>query len=128
MTMKEKCITCGNAFKQVRADQRFCSKACKQKNYRQKKVIQVYKGTEIKLTFSLSDYNGFIEMYGWDREAFPFVLFCFYRRLIPTNLVGSGFYEAIIDVVSDLDSTRMKEKVFIDFKKKFLSGEFEIVV
>ncbi|GAA4447703.1 hypothetical protein GCM10023091_43050 [Ravibacter arvi] len=75
----------------------------------------------------MSEYRGFMEEYGWDRESFPFVLFCFYRRLVPAGLVGNDLYEAVNDIVPNLDSRNMKEKPFIDFKAKFLSNDFEIL-
>lgn len=96
------CTVCNKQFQPGRADQKFCSKACKQKDYRKQTLVKVYKDIEAKPKFSLSEYNSFIEMYGWDREMFPFILFCFYRRLLPTCLNGERLYEGISDLVPDL--------------------------
>lgn len=125
--MKTTCVTCGQSFEKTRSDQQFCSRACKQKSYREKRVETTSQEPIKKMTFRLSEYREFVEEYGWDREFFPFILFCFYRRLLPETLSGTNMIDAVSEMVPDLEKYRMRERAFIEFKHRFLSNEFDIL-
>lgn len=124
----EKCTVCNKQFQPKRANQVFCSKACKQKSFRDKSAVSTV--AQPKQSFSYSEWRSMVEWFDMDVERYPFLIFCFLRGLAPASLTGEDLYVAMGDLAGDWDKLYQltNTKAYEEFRERFFKKEFDIVV
>jgi hypothetical protein len=130
--LKQKCAECGNEF-EGRKNQKFCSTACKQKNFTEKKTSEANEPVQ-RIRLKLSDYKKFIEM-DLDNTRFGMDFFFFLQNILgfktSTEIVAEYFNSLMVSD-SDFEKNYKDKKTefgskFSEFKERMYSAEFEIV-
>lgn len=131
------CVICLKEFK-PREGKLYCSNACKQKGYSDKKnqtnntIVGDIKLNNIKKKYVIyfPEYQKYQETY--PKDTISFIFYCFFRK----NLIGVTDIKQVYDYINSFDDSwfddlRRNEyssafKKYIEFEDKFLDDDFII--
>jgi hypothetical protein len=131
------CVICLNEFK-PREGKLYCSNACKQKGYLDKKrpKIEVIK-KDVDLNNIKKKYIIYFNEFKEYKLAFPndidsFMLYCFFRK----NLIGITDIKQVYDYINSFEESLIEDlwsneyssiyKKYKEFENKFLDDDFII--
>lgn len=125
-----KCEVCRKVFEPKRKDQVLCSKACKQKRYRETKSSSDKSREEKESGYSYSEWIAFLEYIRRDNVEMPFIVFCFLRNNISSAIKEEKLFEVLSNILydmGDIDGVKMTQ-AYREFKDKIFSRDKKILL
>lgn len=126
MINNKKCPVCSQQFNTKRSDAKYCSGSCKQKAHHTKSKQPINNEIPQPPKFTHSEYEAVLAILDFSHIDIPFMIYCYYRRLLkgnPTPEEINNYIDSIWMDVSEVESLRSYE----NFKEEFLTGKYEVV-